>query len=179
MYRVMIIDDEKALRNLLIKTIPWNEKGLVVAGEAASGIEAINTIDEVRPDIAFVDVKMPFMDGIAFSKLAIERYPDLKILILTAFDNFNYARDCIGIGICEYILKPIVRQDISDALDRIITKLDAGRNNNNMGRYFLNSFIVTGLTILFTVVFALMLLMPLADWNGRDGKWLTAFLCWD
>ena len=56
---------------------------------------------------------------------------------------------------------------------------EAAMTTGHMGRYFLNSFIVTGLTILFTVVFALMLLMPLADWNGRDGKWLTAFLCWD
>lgn len=131
MYRVMLIDDEKALRKLLIKTIPWSEKGLVVAGEAASGIEAINTIDEIKPDIAFVDVKMPFMDGVTFSKLAIERYPDLKIVILTAFDDFNYARDCIGIGVSEYLLKPIVRSDICDILDKIVKKLDANMAKQN------------------------------------------------
>lgn len=127
MYRVMIIDDEKALRNLMIKTIPWNEKGLIVAGEAASGIEAINTIDEVRPDIAFVDIEMPFMNGIEFSKLAIKRYPKLKILILTAFDNFNYARECIGVGVSAYLLKPIVRQDINSALDDVVKKIDEER----------------------------------------------------
>ena len=131
MYRVMIIDDEKTLRNLLIKTIPWNEKGLIVAGEAASGIEAINTIDEVRPDIAFVDIEMPFMNGIEFSKMAIERYPKLKILILTAFDNFNYARECIGVGVSAYLLKPIVRQDINSVLDDVVKKIDEERAQEN------------------------------------------------
>jgi len=127
----MIIDDEKTLRNLLIKTIPWNEKGLIVAGEAASGIEAINTIDEVRPDIAFVDIEMPFMNGIEFSKMAIERYPKLKILILTAFDNFNYARECIGVGVSAYLLKPIVRQDINSVLDDVVKKIDEERAQEN------------------------------------------------
>jgi len=119
----MIIDDEKALRDLLRRTIPWGELGLEVVGEAASGIEAINTIDELEPDIVFVDIRMPFMDGIEFSRLAIERYPDLLILILTAFDDFSYAKQCIGIGVCDYLLKPIVRRDICDVLKRVTAKL--------------------------------------------------------
>lgn len=124
MYKVMIIDDEKALRNLLKRAIPWGELGLEVVGEAASGIEAINTIDEIKPDITFVDIRMPFMDGIEFSKLAIERYPELKILILTAFDDFKYAKECIGIGVFEYLLKPIVRKDICEVLERVTKQLD-------------------------------------------------------
>ena len=63
MYRVMIIDDEKALRNLLKAAVDWQEMGLEVVGEAASGIEAINIIDKLHPDIIFVDIRMPFMDG--------------------------------------------------------------------------------------------------------------------
>ncbi|MBM7684312.1 response regulator transcription factor [Defluviitalea raffinosedens] len=127
MYKVMIIDDEKSLRNLLKNAIQWGELGLEIAGEAASGIEAINIIDEIKPDIAFVDIKMPFMDGIEFSRVAIQRYPDLKIVILTAFSDFEYARECIGIGVCEYLLKPIVRADIKAALEKIIKKLDEER----------------------------------------------------
>lgn len=124
MYKVMIIDDEKALRSLLRKTIRWEELGLTLCGEAASGIEAINIIDDIRPDIVFVDIRMPFMDGIEFSKLAIKRYPQLKILILTAFDDFQYAKECIGIGVCDYLLKPIVREDIYDALHKVIKRLN-------------------------------------------------------
>ena len=132
MYKVMIIDDEEALRNLLKQTINWEAKGLKVVGEAASGSEAINTIDDLRPDIVFVDIRMPFMDGIEFSKLAINRYSKLKILILTAFDDFQYAKECIGIGVTEYLLKPIVKKNIDEVLDRVIAKLDAERANEQV-----------------------------------------------
>lgn len=123
MYRAMIIDDERPLRNLLRLTIPWEELGIEVVGEASSGIEAINTIDIFKPDIIFVDIKMPFMDGIEFSKLVIKRYSRLKIIILTALADFVYARKCIGLGIAEYILKPIVKEDVIIACKRVISQI--------------------------------------------------------
>lgn len=124
MYKVMLIDDEKSLRSLLKATVDWKKHGLEVVGEAASGIEAINTIDILKPDIAFVDIRMPFMNGIEFSKIALKRYPRMKIAILTAFDEFEYARECVGIGVCEYLLKPIVRNDVEQACDRMIKQLE-------------------------------------------------------
>lgn len=124
MYKVMIIDDERAIRNLLKITLENVNLGLDIVGEAASGIEAINTIDNYKPDIAFVDIRMPFMDGIEFSKLAIKRYPKLKIIILTAFNDFEYARECIGIGVCEYLLKPISREEIRETLTEIILEIE-------------------------------------------------------
>ena len=123
MFRVMIIDDEKSLRSLLKVTVDWEKYDLEVVGEAASGIEAINRIDVLKPDLVFVDIRMPFMDGIEFSKLAIKRYPDLKIIVLTAFDEFEYARECIGIGVSEYLLKPIVRLDVEEACERVVKQL--------------------------------------------------------
>lgn len=124
MYRVMIIDDERAIRNILKKTIQWENLDMEVVGEAESGIEAVNIIDELRPHIVFLDIRMPFMNGIEFARLAKERYPRLKIIILTAFDEFEYARDCIGIGVSEYILKPIKREDINRTITAIKKQLD-------------------------------------------------------
>ena len=118
MYRVMIVDDEKAIRCLLRRTINWEEMNLRVEGEAASGIEAINIID----------IRMPFMNGIEFARFAIKRYPKLKIIILTAYEDFNYAKECIGIGVSDYLLKPIVRAEINDTLHKIIGQLDDERN---------------------------------------------------
>ena len=106
MYRVMIIDDEPAIYRLLSKTIDWAAYNMEIVGTAASGIEAINTIDDLQPDVCFVDVQMPFMDGIEFSKLAKVRYPDMAIVVLSAYDEFQYARECIGIGVFDYRLKP-------------------------------------------------------------------------
>ncbi len=125
MFRVMLIDDERAIRGLLKALIDWQRFSMELVGEASSGIEAINIIDELKPDIVFVDIKMPFMNGIDFTHLALERYPNIKIIILTAFSDFNYARQCIGIGICSYILKPINPEEIHEVLKKIHGQLQA------------------------------------------------------
>ncbi len=125
MYRVMIIDDEMSARRLLQASIDWKALEMEVVGEAASGIEAINTIDELRPDIVFVDISMPFMNGIEFTRIATERYTDLVIIILTGFDDFEYARQCVRLPVVEYMLKPFVRHEVTEVLTRIKEKLDS------------------------------------------------------
>ena len=123
MYKVMIIDDEKAVRQLLRASIDWESLGLEVAGEAASGIEAINTIDDINPDIVFVDVCMPFMNGIEFTRAATARYPELMVIVLTGYDDFEYARQCVSLPVVEYMLKPIVRKDVHEVLVKVVEKL--------------------------------------------------------
>jgi len=95
-----------------------------VVGEAASGIEAINVIDDMKPDIAFVDISMPFMNGIEFTEVATKRYPDLVIIIMTAFDEFEYARKCVSLPVFEYMLKPIIRSEVQEVLKKVKKKLD-------------------------------------------------------
>ncbi|HOA96235.1 response regulator [Acetivibrio saccincola] len=134
MYKVMIVDDERPSRNILkniLKNIIEKENlGVEVAGEASGSIEAINTIDVIKPDIVFVDIRMPFMDGIEFSKIAIKRYPDLKIIIISAFSDFEYARECIRIGVCEYLLKPINSKEIRKTLLKVIENLNSKKQKN-------------------------------------------------
>lgn len=120
----MVIDDELSARRLLQESIDWNSLNMEVVGEAESGIEAINIIDDLQPDIVFVDISMPFMNGIEFTKLVTQRYENLIIIILTAFDDFEYARECIRLPVVEYMLKPIVRKEITEVLTRIKEKLD-------------------------------------------------------
>ena len=124
MYRVMIIDDEISARKLLQTSIDWRSLNMELVGEAASGIEAINIIDELQPDIVFVDISMPFMNGIEFVEVASKRYKDLVIIILTGFDDFEYARRCVSLPVVEYLLKPIVRQELTEVLTQIKEKLD-------------------------------------------------------
>ena len=121
--RVMIIDDEESARKLMRAAIKWDELGMEVVGEAASGIEAINIIDDLKPDIAFVDISMPFMDGIEFTETATARYPHLTIIIMTAIDQFEYARKCVSLPVFEYMLKPMVRDEITKVLQRAREKL--------------------------------------------------------
>lgn len=124
MYRVMIIDDESSARRLMRACINWESMNMEVVGEAASGIEAINVIDDMKPDLAFVDISMPFMDGIEFTEVATKRYPNLIIIIMTAIDKFEYARKCVGLPVFEYMLKPMVRAEVTQVLEKAKAKLD-------------------------------------------------------
>ena len=124
-YRVMIIDDEESARKLLRARVKWDELNMEVVGEATSGIEAINIIDGLKPDIVFVDITMPFMNGIEFTQLATERYPHLIIVIMTAHDEFEYARKCVSLPVFEYMLKPMVGAEITKVLTRVKKRLDA------------------------------------------------------
>ena len=124
MYRVMLIDDEESARKLMKASINWESLDMEVVGEAASGIEAINVIDDIKPDIAFVDISMPFMNGITFTELATKRYPNLVIIIMTALDQFEYARKCVSLPVFEYMLKPMVRSEITEVLERVKKRLD-------------------------------------------------------
>ena len=124
MYRVMIIDDEMSARRLLQASVDWQSLDMELVGEAASGIEAINIIDDLRPDIVFVDIFMPFMNGIEFTQIVSERYTDLVIIIFTGFDDFEYARQCVSLPVVEYMLKPIVRQEVIEVLTKIKGNLD-------------------------------------------------------
>ena len=129
LYRVMIIDDEESARKLMRAAIKWETLGMEVVGEATSGIEAINIIDDLRPDIAFVDISMPFMNGIEFTEIATKRYPDLIIIIMTAIDQFEYARKCVRLPVFDYMLKPMVRAEITGALERARDRLDSPAMN--------------------------------------------------
>ena len=124
-YRVMLIDDEQSARKLMRASIGWESLNMEVVGEAASGIEAINVIDEMKPDIAFVDISMPFMNGIEFTEVATTRYPNLIIIIMTALDQFEYARRCVSLPVFEYMLKPLVRAEVTAVLQSVKKKLDA------------------------------------------------------
>ena len=132
MYRVMLIDDEESARKLMRASINWEELNMEVVGEAASGIEAINVIDDMKPDIAFVDISMPFMNGIEFTELATKRYPNLIIIILTAIDQFEYARKCVSLPVFEYMLKPIVRSEVTATLTLAKAKLDEEHAKNEV-----------------------------------------------
>lgn len=130
MYRVMLIDDEKSARKLMRASVDWESLNMEIVGEAENGIEAINVIDDFQPDICFVDISMPFMNGIEFTKIATERYPNLIIIIMTAFDEFEYARACVSLPVFEYMLKPIVRTEVTETLTKVKQHLDEREPEN-------------------------------------------------
>ncbi|WFR63553.1 response regulator [Paenibacillus amylolyticus] len=105
--KVLIVDDEYLIRNLLRMRIDWEQQGMTIIGEASDAEEALDQVDLLRPDIVFTDIYMPKMDGIELSGILMERYPNLKIVVVTGHDEFEYARQSVKLGISDFILKPI------------------------------------------------------------------------
>ena len=105
MYRILIVDDEFLVRLGLKTTIDWKAHGYQVVGEASNGNEALEMVTSLEPDIVLVDIKMPSMDGLEFIKRAKEISRNLSFLILTNYENCQYAKRAVALGVSQYLLK--------------------------------------------------------------------------
>ena len=123
MFKVFLVEDESVIREGLKNNIPWEECGYELVGEASDGEMALPMIRELRPDLLIPDIKMPFMDGLTLSRLVMSELPGTKIVIISGYDEFEYARQAIQIGIERYLLKPITRKDMKHVLAELKEKL--------------------------------------------------------
>ncbi|MDQ0897625.1 response regulator [Paenibacillus sp. V4I7] len=101
------VDDEVNPRKLLQVLLDWHSLGIEFIGEASNGNEALDLIDAVRPNIVFTDINMPYMDGLELAKQVRERDPFIKVVILTAYPEFEYAKQSVKIGVHDFLLKPL------------------------------------------------------------------------
>ncbi len=92
MYRVMLVDDEYLELEMLEKHVPWQEIGFIVSATASDGLEALSLLEHMHPDVIVTDVKMPFMDGIAFSARVREMYPGIRLVFLSGYSQFDYVK---------------------------------------------------------------------------------------
>lgn len=123
MYRIVLIDDEDVVRKGMRDLVPWEELGLEMMGDAGDGEKGLELIQRVMPHIIFLDINMPKMDGMKLTKIVRETYPDMKIVLITGYDEFSYAREALRLGVEDYILKPITKDEVVTLLEKIITKL--------------------------------------------------------
>jgi two-component system response regulator YesN len=118
--RVLIVDDEKYVRYGIKNETDWNLIGCLVVGEAGDGREALEVAAEVKPDLVISDIKMPVMDGISFAGKLLERQPGVKIIFLTAFSDFEYARQAVRLGVSDYLLKPYKDGELEASVQRLL-----------------------------------------------------------
>ena len=119
MYKLVIIEDEVLLRKSIIEKIEWEKCGFIIAGEAENGRDALDVIDSVNPDVIITDIDMPFLNGMELSKIVTDKYPMMKIVLLSGYDEFKYAQKAIELNVIEYILKPISSEELTIILLRI------------------------------------------------------------
>jgi two-component system response regulator YesN len=129
-YKVFLVEDEIVTREGIRDTVDWDAAGYHFCGEAPDGEIALPLIREQRPETVITDIKMPFMDGLQLCRILRETLPETKIIILSGHDEFKYAQEAIQIGVTEYLLKPIVPQDLLAALRKVSRQIDEERQTS-------------------------------------------------
>ena len=124
MLKVFLVEDETVIREGLRDKIPLDQYGYRFVGEASDGEMALPLIRKTRPDLLITDIKMPFMDGLSLSRMVKDEFPKTKIVILSGYDDFEYARRAITIGVDQYVLKPITRAALRTVLQEIRDKVE-------------------------------------------------------
>ena len=131
MLKVFLVEDEYIIREAIRKTINWEQEGFELTGEAGDGEKAYPMIMQSRPDILITDIRMPFMDGLELSRLVCSSLPHTRIIILSGYDDFSYAREAISIGVTEYLLKPVTGAKLLETMKKIGTDIAAEREREN------------------------------------------------
>ncbi|MHC1747806.1 MAG: response regulator [Cellulosilyticaceae bacterium] len=124
LYKVLLVDDEEHIRMGIKRKIKWEELGFSVVGEAENGIEALDLMDKVMPDLVITDIRMSFMDGIKLAENIRDRFSTTKVIIMSGFDDFEYAQEAIKLGVMRYILKPINAMEMNVLLGEVKGLLD-------------------------------------------------------
>lgn len=117
MYKVLIIEDEEMIRKGLSYTYDWEEQDLIVVGEAVNGVEGLEKIEELNPDIVIVDVNMPIMTGIEMLEKSVNKYI-FSAIILSGYAEFSLAKKAVHLDVAEYLLKPVDTEQLKIALEK-------------------------------------------------------------
>lgn len=140
LYKVILVDDEEEVREAIRKRINWEEIGFSVVGTAENGEEALELAESCEPDVVMTDIQMPFMDGLTLLRKLKEKIPDLRSVIFSGYDDFEYAKEAIRLESEEYILKPVDADELREIFIRIRERLDEQlrqrRNVEQLSKYY-------------------------------------------
>lgn len=139
MIKVFLVEDENIIRQGIKNNIEWEANGFELVGEAGDGEYAYPMILKSQPDILLTDIKMPFMDGLELSRLVKKALPKTKIIVFSGYNEFDYAKEAIKIGISDYLLKPVTSVSLIEALKKVSDKIQEEQENSRLlKRYFID-----------------------------------------
>ncbi len=134
--RLLIADDEYFIRQRIKKIVPWETLDLVFAGEAENGTQVIEQLRQEPADILLLDIKMPQMNGMETARYIKEHFPSVHIIILSGYNDFEYARTALRYGVKEYLLKPVANEELERALKECIESIAVERQTrHSLKRY--------------------------------------------
>ena len=137
MVKVFLVEDESIIRRGIRDNIAWESHGFEFVGEAGDGEYAYPLLLNTKPDILITDIKMPFMDGLELSRLVKKSLPKTRIIILSGYNEFEYAKEAIKIGISDYLLKPVTSVSLLDTLKHVADEIREEQEKSRLlERYF-------------------------------------------
>lgn len=119
LYNVLLVDDEADVLQAMKKKIDWEALGFCLAGTAENGQEALEMAEQLHIDVVMTDIKMPYMDGLTLCKNLKQSYRNMKVIIYSGFDDFEFAREAVHLEAEEYLLKPISAGDMEAAFSKV------------------------------------------------------------
>ena len=137
--RTLIVDDEYLIRHAIRSLIDWNSLGFQIVAEASDGLEALDLVDKYRPELIILDINIPLLDGIKVADKVREKYPHVKIIVLTGYDTFGYIQRCMRAGVMDYVVKPIEKDEFQKAVVASKREILKERNMEKFLEYFKHS----------------------------------------
>ncbi|MGQ4668482.1 response regulator [Metabacillus halosaccharovorans] len=125
--KMLIVDDEPIISQGLRMTIPWDSHGIEVIGEASDGKHALEILEKQKVDIVLTDVRMPEMDGIKLAKTIYEQMPHIRVIIISGYDDFHYAREAIRFRVKDYLLKPVDIEELVSKVSKLAEEINYER----------------------------------------------------
>lgn len=125
MIRIIAADDEQYLRDALPKLVDWESLGCSLIKIVKNGRELVEAVEKEQPDMIITDIRMPVMDGLEVCEFIHDNHPHIKVIVLSAYSDFSYARTAMKYDVTEYILKADVVEELPDAVERIIKEISS------------------------------------------------------
>ena len=124
MFKILIVDDERMIRTGIEKTIPWRSLKIDTVYTAASAGQAMEMIEKYQPDLMITDIQMAQMSDLELVKTIKEQAKDMRIIILTGYDKFEYAREALQLQVHDFLLKPIDEEELTRSIGEQIQQLE-------------------------------------------------------
>ncbi len=130
MYKVFVVDDEYRVKERLFNLSEWENSNFTFCGEASDGEMALSLISEMKPDIVITDIEMPFMNGIELAEILKSTMPWIRVIFLSGYDDFDYAKKALKMGVSDYILKPFKYEELRAIMDRVVEEIEVEKEAN-------------------------------------------------
>lgn len=146
-YKVILADDEEEVLQSIQRKLEWGKYRFEVVETFLNGSDVMEFLETQEADLVITDIRMPFMDGIEVAKRISERYPQIKVIILSGYGDFNYAKEAMSYHVSDYILKPVNAKEMEEVLRRAREELDREREEKK-SIHFLKSQYMKNLPII-------------------------------